>query len=87
MDSRKFTEWSGAEITDKCGTLITGKSLHFTGNGKRMLVTGNMDLITARYSKLLLLVLDKTGDFKTVYRVERSLTSVVCLSQKRVFTL
>ncbi|XP_071486224.1 reelin-like [Diadema antillarum] len=47
LDPRKFSQWSGAEITQKCGTLITGKSLHFTGPGRRMLTTVDMDLTMA----------------------------------------
>ncbi|XP_033646479.1 reelin-like isoform X1 [Asterias rubens] len=44
VDSMKFLQWSGGEVTDKCGTLITGTSLHFAGNGKRVLVTRDLDL-------------------------------------------
>ncbi|XP_070558262.1 reelin-like isoform X2 [Ptychodera flava] len=46
INSKKFLQWSGGVITDKCGTLITGKSLHFVNDGLRMLVTTDMDLTT-----------------------------------------
>ncbi|XP_078679043.1 reelin-like [Branchiostoma floridae x Branchiostoma belcheri] len=47
MDGSKFLQWSGGEITRKCGTLITGSSLHFTSSGLRMLVTVDLDLTHA----------------------------------------
>ncbi|XP_022095907.1 reelin-like [Acanthaster planci] len=47
VDSMKFLQWSGGEVTNKCGTLITGTSLHFVGSGKRMLVTRDLNLTAA----------------------------------------
>ncbi|XP_038061332.1 reelin-like [Patiria miniata] len=47
VDSMKFLQWSGGEVTSKCGTLITGTSLHFVGSGKRMLVTRDLNLTAA----------------------------------------
>ncbi|XP_041459310.1 reelin-like [Lytechinus variegatus] len=47
LNRNKFSQWSGAEVTKKCGILITGKSLHFTGSGRRMLTTVDMDLTMA----------------------------------------
>ncbi|XP_077982491.1 reelin-like [Glandiceps talaboti] len=46
VNDKKFLQWSGGVITKKCGTLITGKSLHFVDDGLRMLVTTDMDLIS-----------------------------------------
>lgn len=45
----KYLEWSGAERTKKCGIIITGKNLHFTGTGIRILMTKDLDLSIARY--------------------------------------
>ncbi|XP_033103402.1 reelin-like [Anneissia japonica] len=47
LERRKFIQWSGGEPTKKCGVLITGRSMHFTDSGRRILVTTDMDLTTA----------------------------------------
>ncbi|KAJ8046874.1 Reelin [Holothuria leucospilota] len=47
VSRRKFLEWSGAETTKKCGVVITGKNLHFTGTGIRILMTMDLDLSMA----------------------------------------
>ncbi|XP_071961497.1 reelin-like [Antedon mediterranea] len=47
LSKQKFIQWSSGERTEKCGILITGKSMHFPNNGRRILVTTDMDLTTA----------------------------------------
>ncbi len=39
---------SGAEITEKCGILLDGSSLHFIGHGLRQAVTSDLDLTMTR---------------------------------------
>ncbi|XP_071817155.1 reelin-like isoform X2 [Apostichopus japonicus] len=47
INPMKYLEWSGAERTKKCGIIITGKNLHFTGTGIRILMTKDLDLSIA----------------------------------------
>ena len=49
LDSSKWLYHSGADKTEKCDILLSGASLHFTGNGARVLVSTDLDLSIARY--------------------------------------
>ena len=51
LDTSRWLYHSGVAKTEKCGLLLSGFSLHFSGNGVRMLVTTDLDLSVARYAE------------------------------------
>jgi len=44
FDETKWYLQSGGEKTDKCGTVLSGKAMHFHGKGERVLQTTDLDL-------------------------------------------